>query len=158
MFAHTRLLAALAGTSLLLAGCGGPALPSGISGLARTSSLAPPRADIGTSGGNGSAGSGFVFDSDCMGVISAYTSIAMAMVPSLTGSATTYSSDQVVQAISGLGGKVPDELKPDFQTLSGAAKTASGKPLVEAGTILGTDAVSAASDHISAWTTKHCGS
>jgi hypothetical protein len=88
--------------------------------------------------------------------VSAYTSIAMALVPSLGGTGT-YDSSQVASAISGLGGKVPAALQPDFQVLSGAAKQASGKSMEQAGTILGSDAVSKASDDISNWMDKNCG-
>jgi hypothetical protein len=159
MSVRTRLTVSLAAAALLLAGCGSTNL-SGLLSQAGNASSAPAAPDLGSgSGGSGGSGSGAglgILSSDCMGVVSAYTSIAMALVPSLGGTGT-YDSSQVASAISGLGGKVPAALQPDFQVLSGAAKQASGKSMEQAGTILGSDAVSKASDDISNWMDKNCG-
>ena len=112
----------------------------------------------GSSGGSGGNTGGFTMNPDCMGVLSAYSTIALALLPSLTGGGQgTYDAGQVASAISGLGGQVPIALKGDFATLGNAAKAASGKSLTEAGTILGAPAVSAASDDITKWTDANCG-
>lgn len=163
MSVRTRAAVLLTATTLLLAGCGAPNVSSILEAAHKNTSAraALPTAgstEGGGSGGSGSGGAGFAFNSDCLAVASAYASIAMALLPSLTGGAGTYDAGQVTSAIAGLGGDVPTALKPDFQTLNAAAKAAAGKSMQEAGSILGTDAVTAASDHISSWMDKNCGS
>ena len=168
MSVRTNLIVTFAAATMLLAGCGSSNLQSMLSQVGNGSSAAgtpalgagPGSGGAGPgsseSGGSGSGAGPAILNSDCMGVVSAYTSIAMALVPSLGGSGT-YDSADVANAISSLGGKVPDALKPDFQVLSSAAKQASGKSLEQAGSILGSDAVSKASDDINSWMSKNCG-
>ncbi|MET3805907.1 hypothetical protein ABIB25_002915 [Nakamurella sp. UYEF19] len=158
--AVTRLVVVAAAGAILLTGCGSPT-PNQASVLKdlinnnSTSEAALPGAS--GSGGSGSGGSGFALSGDCLGVLSAYSTIALALLPSLAGGHGTYDAGQLTQAIAGLKGNVPDALKADFATLADAAKAATGKSLEEAGQILGAPAVTAASDHISAWTDKNCG-
>ncbi len=165
------LIAATLASALLLSGCGGgPSLPTGLFNAPSTSasSQAVLPGSGGSTGSGGSGGSGGTggsggagigsFNSDCLGVAGAYSTIALALLPSLGAAGSgTYDAAQLTQAISGLGGSVPAPLKADFQTMSEAAKQASGKSLADAGQILSSPAVTAASDDISKWMTANCG-
>ncbi|QNK82027.1 hypothetical protein [Nakamurella sp. PAMC28650] len=156
----SALTASTVAVALFLTGCAGPNLPSVFNApptSAGSQAVLPGGSGSGN-GGSGSIGAG-AFSSDCLGVASAYASIALALIPSLTGGAGvgTYDATQVTKAIAGLGGSVPAPLKGDFQTLSDAAKSASGKSLTDAGQVLGSPAVTAASDDISKWMTTNCG-
>lgn len=166
----SALTAATVAVALFLTGCAGPNLPSVFNApptSAGSQAVLPGGSGSGnggsSNGGSGNGGSGSIgagaFSSDCLGVASAYASIALALIPSLTGGAGvgTYDATQVTKAIAGLGGSVPAPLKGDFQTLSDAAKSASGKSLTVAGQVLGSPAVTAASDDISKWMTTNCG-
>ncbi|SDO59526.1 hypothetical protein SAMN04515671_1432 [Nakamurella panacisegetis] len=147
---------------LVLTACSSPLPVAAPMPASSTQALFPADPSGGDAGsGSGGAGrvtgGGFAMNPDCMGVLSAYSTIALALLPSLSSGQGTYDAGQIAQAISGLGGKVPDALKGDFETLGSAAKAASGKSLTEAGQILGTPAVSAASDDITKWTDANCG-
>lgn len=159
VFAFTATAAAGA---LLLVGCGGPVLPPGYVAPppSASSRVLPPVGGGSESGSATHASSPGAFNSDCLGVAGAYSSIVLAMLPSLGGGtgSGTYDSDQVMKAIGTLGGAVPAELKGDFQTFGDAAKSAAGKNLADAGGILGSPAVAAATDHIGKWMTANCGS
>ena len=151
-------------SALLLTGCSSPlptALPVADSSIPAIVPAAGPAAgDAGSATEGDSAsvtGGGLTMNPDCMGVLSAYSTIALALLPTLSGGQGTYNATDIASAISGLGGKVPDALKGDFETLGNAAKAASGKSMTEAGAILGTPAVSAASDDITKWTDANCG-
>ena len=154
--------------ALVTAGCSSP-VPPGFGAPAASTQAPFAAADVtgagaagdgaasgGAAGGGSAAGAG-VMNPDCMGVLSAYSTIALALLPTLSGGSGTYDAGQIAQAISGMGGEVPTVLKADFETLSAAAKASSGKSLTEAGQILGAPAVTAASDDITKWTDANCG-
>lgn len=158
-----RIVVAAATTTaaLFLTACSGPNLPAAFkaSSPSSPSSSSPALLLPGDSSSGSGVSSPGVFNSGCLGVASAYSSIALALLPSLTGGTGTgtYDPTQVAKAIAGLGGSVPSSLKPDFQTLSDAARSASGKSMADAGQVLGSPAVTAASDDISKWMSANCG-
>jgi hypothetical protein len=151
MSVRIRITVLAAAAVLALSGCGPDLSRVGVA----------PQGQSGNDTTQGDAGGvpkgGFAFNSNCLAVAGAYATIAMALLPSLSGSGT-YDAGQISQAISGLGGNVPPELKGDFETLSAAAKAAQGKSFTDAAAVLGAPAPSAASDHISKWMDKNCGS
>lgn len=162
---RVRLAGAGAAGILLLSACSSPAPPGGavvLPGLgAAGQAAAAAQANDDSGGGNpaGSAAGGIgSFNPSCLSVGSAYASIMLALLPAITGGQSgTYNADQVASALSGLGGNIPDELKPDFAAVSAATKAAAGKSLEEAGQILDDPAVKKATDDIDTWVTKNCG-
>jgi hypothetical protein len=151
MSVRVRITVLAAVAVMALSGCGPDLSRMGVAPQGQSSNET-------TQGDPGGAPKGgFAFNSNCLAVAGAYASIAMAMLPSLTGNGT-YDAGQISQAIAGLGGNVPPELKGDFETLSAVAKSAQGKSFTDAAALLGAPGPSAASDHISKWMDKNCGS
>lgn len=149
MSVRVRITVLAATAVLALSGCGPDLSQLGVNPTGRSSS------DTNQANVGGAPNGGFAFNSNCLAVAGAYTSIAMAMLPSLTGNGN-YDAGQISQAIAGLGGNVPPELKGDFETLSAVAKSAQGKSFTDAAALLGAPGPSAASDHISKWMDKNC--
>ena len=97
-------------------------------------------------------------NSDCLGVASAYANVGLAMLPALTGGGNgTFDAGGLTGAIGGLGGRIPADLQAEFQVLGEGAKAAQGRSLADAGTILGSDKVTRASDAIGDWMDHNCG-
>ncbi len=96
------------------------------------------------------------FSGSCLAVASAYATVAMAMIPSLTQGGGTFDAGQLKSAIAGVQGEVPAELQSSFDTLGAAGKAAANRSLIDAGQILDQPDVTKASETISAWVDKNC--
>ena len=153
----TSVVLALAAAAAV-SGCSGPTVPS-VFGSSSESRSSPPASEQTTSEGGAVGGAGVPpFNSDCLGVASAYANVGLAMLPALTGGGNgTFDAGGLTGAIGGLGGRIPADLQAEFQVLGEGAKAAQGRSLADAGTILGSDKVTRASDAIGDWMDDNCG-
>lgn len=93
---------------------------------------------------------------DCLAVAQNFGLIAVA-IGSVALSSGNFDASGLLSQLDSLSGSVPDELKPDVQTLIVLAEDANGKPTAQVLQIFSTPEYSDALNNISTWVDANCG-